>query len=142
MHRKLRDDVSSQLLLNLTVSLIGLYVVFITAGNILVYGKSTTTEVLCGINSALIQYFLLVYFGWTAAEAVQIYYWKILKAVTGEGLTQHLGHYVLKVALIVWCEFLCVCVWVLLCYYFFLVCSGSPGDSGCVCRSWLQVLYQ
>ena len=94
---------SGQLLLNLAVSLIGLYVVFITAGNILVYGKSTTTEVLCGINSALIQYFLLVYFGWTAAEAVQIYYWQIVKAL--EHKAQHLGHYVLKVALIVWCKF-------------------------------------
>lgn len=94
------------MLLNYVVSLIGLYVFFITAGNILVHGKNNTTEILCGINSALIQYFLLVYFGWTAAEALQLYYWKIRKGI--ETMGQHLGHHVLKLALVVWCKFPCL----------------------------------
>ena len=55
-----------RILINLSVSLICLYVVFVIAGLV------TSVEALCGLVSALFQYFMLVFFGWTAAEAVYL----------------------------------------------------------------------
>ena len=66
MHRELRRSEHGKILINLSVSLICLYVVFVIAGLV------TSVEVLCGLVSALFQYFMLVFFGWTAAEAVYL----------------------------------------------------------------------
>ena len=77
----------------MSVSLICLYVIFMIAGLV------TSVEVLCGLVSALFQYFMLVFFGWTAAEAVNLYY-KLVHV-----LGKPIEHYVLKAALIVWREF-------------------------------------
>ena len=65
----------------------------------MIAGFVTSVEVLCGLVSALFQYFMLVFFGWTAAEAVYLYY--KLVHVFGEPVE----YYALKAALIVWCEF-------------------------------------
>ena len=39
-----------------------------------------TTKLVREINSALLHYFMLVYFGWTAAEAINLYV-KLVKAL-------------------------------------------------------------
>ena len=57
-------------------SLIGLYVIFIVSGQV------TDIPPLCGISSALLHYFLLVFFAWTAVEAV----WLYLKLVKIDGV--------------------------------------------------------
>ena len=92
--RRLRRSEHGRILINLSVSLICLYVVFVIAGLV------TSVEVLCGLVSALFQYFMLVFFGWTAAEAVFLYY--NLAIVLGKPIE----HFVLKAALVVWCKFL------------------------------------
>ena len=92
-YRSLRRNEHGKLLINMSISLICLYVIFMIAGLV------TSVEVLCGLVSALFQYFMLVFFGWTAAEAVNLYY-KLVRV-----LGKPVEHYVLKAALIVWCEF-------------------------------------
>ena len=39
----------------------------------LIDGYTTSVKELCGITSALLQYFLLVFFGWTTVEVVWLY---------------------------------------------------------------------
>lgn len=80
--RKLRSSehnagVHGQLLINLSCSLIGLYVFFIVAGHV------TTVLPLCGVVAALLQYFMLVFFSWTAVEAVFLYQ-KLVRNVLGQ----------------------------------------------------------
>ena len=79
----------------MSVSLICLYVIFLVAGLV------TSMEILCGVVSALLQYFMLVFLGWTAAEAVSLFY-KVI-CVFGS-----MKHYVLKAALTVWRKLLCM----------------------------------
>ena len=55
---------------------------------------------LCGISAALLQYFLLVFFAWTSAEAFYLYQ-KLVKVL---GVKQ-ISRLVLKIGLIVWCTF-------------------------------------
>ena len=50
------------------MSLLCLYVVFVVAGLV------TAVEPLCGLVAALFHYIMLVFFGWTAAEAVFLYH--------------------------------------------------------------------
>ena len=57
----------NHILVNMSVSLIGLYIVFVAGG------LTTNIPSLCGIVSALLQYFLLVFFSWTAVEAIWLY---------------------------------------------------------------------
>ena len=45
----------------------GLYIFFIIGGPV------SRIRIACEINSALLHYFMLVYFGWTAAEAINLY---------------------------------------------------------------------
>lgn len=90
LHRRLRQHEHGKLLINLSISLICLYVIFIVAG------VATSVDILCGLVSALFQYFILVFLGWTAAEAVNLYYKLVL--VLGKSIE----HYVLKAGLIVW----------------------------------------
>ena len=65
-------------------------------------------NVVCEINSALLHYFMLVYFGWTAAEAINLYV-KLVKVM--ETIRFVSSHYVLKAGLIVWCKMWHVYVW-------------------------------
>ena len=51
-------------------------------------GLVTSVEALCGLVSALFQYFMLVFFGWTAAEAVY--------------LCRSIKNYVVKAAIVIW----------------------------------------
>ena len=76
----------------MSFSLTGFYVIF------LIGGHAAPVPVLCGISAAFLQYFMLVYFGWTAAEAVYLYR-KLVKV-----LGANISRYVLKAALIVWCK--------------------------------------
>ena len=46
----------------------------------------TSVPVLCGISSALLHYFLLVFFGWTAVEAVLLYL-KLVKIFGNHSVT-------------------------------------------------------
>ena len=96
-HRKLRSTTNGRLLINLAVSLLAIYIFFIVSGHIRPYGDTQTVDIICGISSALLQYFMLVYFGWTAAEALNLYFSlvKVFEAKT-------IRHYTLKVGLIIW----------------------------------------
>ena len=82
VYRELRRSEHGRILINLSVSLICLYVVFVIAGLV------TSVEALCGLVSALFQYFMLVFFGWTAAEAVY--------------LCRSIKNYVVKAAIVIW----------------------------------------
>ena len=67
IYRKLRTGTHGQILINLSLSLIGVYIFFLICGHV------TSVPALCGICAALLQYFLLVFFGWTEVEAVWLY---------------------------------------------------------------------
>ena len=56
----------------------------------------TTIPGLCTLVSALLHYFVLVFFGWTLAQAINLYH----KLVTV--LESSVRHFVLKTALFVW----------------------------------------
>ena len=90
-------------------SLIGFYVIF------LIGGHAAPVPVLCGISAAFLQYFMLVYFGWTAAEAVYLYR-KLVKV-----LGANIARYVLKAALIVWCKYIITAVHVPSCFIAYTV---------------------
>ena len=89
--RKLRATLHGKLLINLSSALLGLYITFLIAGHV------TSVPPLCGIIAALIHYFMLVFFGWTAVEAVYLY--TKLVIVLGKDLQQ----YTFKTGLVVWC---------------------------------------
>ena len=80
------------MVVQLSLALIGLYVTFLAAGHV------TSIPELCSTVSALLHYFVLVFFGWTAAESVLLY--KMLVTVFGSS-----EHYVLKAAIVIWCKF-------------------------------------
>ena len=91
-HRKLRSSIHGQILINLCLALTGLYVFFLISGHV------TSVPVLCGISSALLQYFLLAFFGWTAVEAV----WLYLNLVKVFGIQPYTAKYTLKTAIPTW----------------------------------------
>lgn len=93
-YRKLRRSDHGRILINLSVSLTCLYVVFMIAGLV------TSVKALCGLVSALFQYFMLVYFGWTAVEAVHLF--NTLVRV----FARKSEFFFLKAALVVWCKFI------------------------------------
>ena len=72
----------------------GVYIFFLIGGHV------TTIPVLCGISSALLHYFLLVFFGWTAVEAV----WLYLKLVKVFGIQSATTHFTLKAGITTWGE--------------------------------------
>ena len=82
------------IVLNMSLSLIALYVSFLIAGH------ATSNEVACGIFSALLQYFFLVFFGWTSAESVYLFF-TLVFVIMSSKITDH---YILKASLIVWCK--------------------------------------
>lgn len=95
--RKLRMSVHGQVLINLSLSLMGLYIFFLTGAHL------TYVPVLCGISSALLHYFMLVFFGWTTAEAILLY----VKLVIIIGTHKIESRFILKAALATWRRFSC-----------------------------------
>lgn len=89
-YRQLRNNYHGQILINMSISLACLYLTF------LIGARAAPVPALCGILAALLQYFLLVFFGWTAVEAVYLY--RNLVQVLVSQITQ----FVLKAGLIVW----------------------------------------
>ncbi len=79
-------------LINMSISLLGLYVSFLIAG------FTTGVPGLCGVVSALVQYFFLVFFAWTTAESI----WLYLKLVTVFGSDSFTFRYTLKSAVPAW----------------------------------------
>lgn len=79
----------------------GLYIFFIIGGPV------SGVRVVCEINSAFLHYFMLVYFGWTSAECI-ILYFKLVKVWGGSNLVAR--HYVLKAGAIIWCKFTVYCL--------------------------------
>jgi G protein-coupled receptor 64 len=79
----------------MSVSLAFLYLTF------LIGAHAAPVPALCGISAGLLQYFLLVFFGWTAVEAVYLY--RNLVQV----LVSQITRFVLKAGLIVWSEYAC-----------------------------------
>ena len=74
-HRKLRSVTQGTIVINMCLSLIGMYTMYLVAGN----GDSFTSsnvirgDILCVAVGALLYYFMLVYFMWTAVEAIDLY---------------------------------------------------------------------
>ena len=92
-HRKLRSSQAGQLLLHLSLALLGVYVLFI------VFLMAVKQEVVCAIAGGLLHYFLLVTFFLMAAEAVNLYA-KLVVVLGVPDIIQN--RYVLKAALISW----------------------------------------
>ena len=93
-YRKLRTSANGRILINMSCSLIGLYVVFVMGGQV------TVIPDLCGISSALLHYFLLVFFAWTTVEAV----WLYLKLVKIFGLQTIESKFFMTASLLCWCK--------------------------------------
>ena len=89
-YRQLRNNQHDQILINMSISLDCLYLTF------LIGASTAPIPALCGISAALLQYFLLVFFGWTAVEAIFLY--RNLVQV----LVSQIAKFVLKAGLIVW----------------------------------------
>lgn len=77
-------------MINICLALIALYVVFLLGG------LATTIATLCGVMSALLHYFFLVFFTWTAIEAVYIYM-KFVRV-----FSKSPSHFVAIAALVAW----------------------------------------
>ena len=92
--RNLRKKEHEQILINLCFALMGMYLVFILGAH------AAPIPVLCGISAALLQYFMLVFFSWTAVEAFFLY--RKLVKVLG---VREIRWLVLKIGLIVWGTF-------------------------------------
>ena len=93
-YRKLRKKEHEQILINLCFALMGMYIAFILGAT------TAPVPVLCGISAALLQYFMLVFFSWTAVEAFYLY--RKLVMILG---VKEIPWLVLKIGLIVWCMF-------------------------------------
>lgn len=90
--RKLRTSTHGQILINLSLALMGVYIFFLIAGHV------TSIPILCAIVSALLHYFLLVFFGWTAVEASLLY----LKLVKVFGVQSATSKFALKAGILTW----------------------------------------
>lgn len=90
--RSTKRSHQGQLVINISFALLGLYVVFILSGHV------TTVRPLCGLMAALLQYFILAYFSWTAVEAILLLFKIVLPL-------HKFGKYtVLKASLFAWCK--------------------------------------
>ena len=76
----------------MSISLAGLYIFFMISGHV------TTIPVLCGLSAALLHYFMLVFFAWTAVEAI----WLYIKLVKVFGTQSHEHLYILKAGIPAW----------------------------------------
>jgi len=81
------------MLINSCTALLGFYLSFVAAS---LKSRVPLSDVICGIFSALLHYFMLVYFFWTAAESVLLY----LKLVKVFGT--HTTNYALKATIVSW----------------------------------------
>ena len=93
-NRKLRTSIHGQILVNMSIALLSLYIFFLIGGHV------TSIPALCGISSALLHYFLLVFFAWTAVEAV----WLYLNLVKVFGIRSFTTKFTLKSGLPAWCK--------------------------------------
>lgn len=96
--RKLRSRDHGQILIHMCSSLIGLYVSFLLTSLWGHFYNSNSREQMCITFSAVVHYFLLVYFFLTVAQSILIY----LKLVIVLGTQNLLSQYQLKVGLICW----------------------------------------
>lgn len=96
-YRKLRHSTNGKLLINLSISLLGIYIFFVVGGHIRPYGDTYAVDITCAISSAILHYFMLVYFGWTAAEALNLYF-SLVEVLEARSIR----HYTLKAGLVVW----------------------------------------
>ena len=95
LYRKLRRSEASQLLINLSFALLGLYVTFMFAAQ----GSSRLSVPFCGIIGVLLHYFFLVVFFVMAAEAVDLFIKLVI--VLGSRIT----HFITKASVAAWSEF-------------------------------------
>lgn len=76
----------------MSVSLAGLYLTFLIGGHV------TSVPVLCGFMAAFLHYFMLVFFAWTAVEAI----WLYLKLVKIFGTQNYEAYYIIKSGIPAW----------------------------------------
>ena len=86
------------MLLNLCFALLGLYVAFLISTSAERLSETTEGRNACGFFSALLHYFMLAYFFWTAAEAVFLFM-KLVMVSRGD-----LNKYVYIAMLVCWGE--------------------------------------
>lgn len=92
--RKLRTSTNGGILISMSCSLIGLYIIFVIGGQV------TFSPPLCEISSALLHYFLLAFFAWTTVEAV----WLYLKLVKIFCLQSIESRFFMISSLLSWCK--------------------------------------
>ena len=90
--RPLRSSEHGQILINISVSLVCLYLTFLMGAH------AIPVPVLCSVSAALLHYFMLVFFGWTAVEAFYLYR-KLVKVMVSTE-----PKIVLYAALVAWCK--------------------------------------
>ena len=78
----------------MSCALLCLYVVFVMSAN------ATPVPALCGTSAALVHYFMLMYFMWTAAEAVFLYI-KLVRI-----LGKKIRRFTLKAVLVAWRKYM------------------------------------
>lgn len=78
----------------MSLALAGLYIFFVIGGHV------TSVPGLCGLSAALLHYFMLVFFAWTAVEAV----WLYIKLVKVIGTHSYEHHYIWKAGIPAWGE--------------------------------------
>ena len=71
--RKLRTSDVGQMLLNVCFALLGLYVAFLISTSAESLAETKPGRKVCGFFSALLHYFMLAYFLWTAAESLFLF---------------------------------------------------------------------
>ena len=81
-HRKLRQSDTGKMLLNLCFALLGLYIAFLISTSAESLQSTQGGRNICGLFSALLHYFMLTYFFWTAAEALFLFL-KLVKVQRG-----------------------------------------------------------
>ncbi|XP_064387798.1 adhesion G-protein coupled receptor G6-like isoform X1 [Halichondria panicea] len=101
--KKLLADKQNQILINISISLICLYLTF------LIGGFTVGVPPLCGLMSALLQYFFLVFFSWMAVEAV----WLYIKLVVVMGSDSLTSKFMLKAGLPAWYKHSLQCVFII-----------------------------
>ena len=92
--RPLRSSDHGQVMINMSCALLCLYVVFVMSAN------ATPVPALCGTSAALVHYFMLVYFMWTAVEAVFLY------IKLGRILGKKKRRFTLKAGLVAWRKYM------------------------------------
>ncbi|XP_064387511.1 uncharacterized protein LOC135335851 isoform X2 [Halichondria panicea] len=122
--KKLLAEKQNQILVNMSISLICLYVTF------LIGGFTVGVPPLCGIMSALLQYFFLVFFSWAAVEAV----WLYLKLVVVMGSQSLTSKFMLKAGLPAWSVVLLNGLSIL--DSFFLLSLSTYSTGSCLLPSW------